>query len=243
MSEITQIVQALKRQLKAQGITYRDLSRELDLSEAGVKRLFASEKFSLERLAQISQLLGFTMAELMQEASASVIKINMLSYDQEAQLVKDPKLLLITVCILNHWSIQEIESTYEISQKEIFKRLMALDRIGMIELLPANRIRLRVKRDFDWLQKGPIRQFFFKHGINDFLSGDFDQTNETQEFAHGMLTVSAMNQFQIELRRLKNKLASLHEESIDAPLSKKRGIGLLVAMKEWEFGVFRQMRR
>ena len=120
---------------------------------------------------------------------------------------------------------------------------MALDRIGMIELLPANRIRLRVKRDFDWLQKGPIRQFFFKRGINDFLSGEFDQASETQEFAHVMLTESAIGQFQIELRRLKIKLATLHEESIDAPLFKKRGIGLLVAMKEWEFGAFKQMRK
>lgn len=243
MSEITQVVQALKRQLKAQGMTYRDLSKSLEMSEAGVKRLFSSERFTLERLAQISQLLGFTMAEIMQEASAAVEKINMLTYEQEAQLVKDPKLLLITVCILNHWSVQEIESAYALPQKEIFKRLMALDRIGMIELLPANRIRLRVKRDFDWLQKGPIRQFFFKQGVSDFLSDGFDQTNETQEFAHGMLTDSAIAQFQIELRRLKNKLASLHEESIDAPLSKKRGIGLLLAMKEWELGVFRQLRK
>ncbi|PRC94064.1 helix-turn-helix domain-containing protein [Solimicrobium silvestre] len=243
MTEITQIVNALKRQLKAQGMTYRDLAKELDMSEAGVKRLFASERFTLERLAQISQLLGFTMAEIMQEASASIMKINMLTHDQEAQLVKDPKLLLITVCILNHWSIQEIESTYDLSQKEIFKRLMVLDRIGMIELLPANRIRLRVKRDFDWLQKGPIRQFFFKQGINDFLSGNYDQHNETLEFAHAMLTEPAINQFQIELRRLKNKLASLHEECIDAPLSKKRGTGLLVAMKEWEFDAFKQLRK
>ena len=53
MSELDQLIATLKRQLKARGMTYRDLAGELGLSEASVKRLFASGSFSLERLLQI----------------------------------------------------------------------------------------------------------------------------------------------------------------------------------------------
>jgi predicted nucleotidyltransferase len=48
MSEVTQLITTLKRQLKQQGKTYRDVALALDLSEASVKRLFASESFALE---------------------------------------------------------------------------------------------------------------------------------------------------------------------------------------------------
>lgn len=243
MTEITQLVNTIKRQLKAQGTTYKDIAGALDLSEAAVKRLFASQRFTLERLVQICQLIGYTMAEIMEEASSSTPKISTLTADQETQLVKDPKLLLIAVCVLNHWTVSEIESTYDIAGNALFKRLMLLDRIGMIEVLPANRVRLLVKRDFDWFPEGPIYRFFLKQGLNDFLNGPFNQKNDTMAFTHGMLTEDAVNQFHIEVRRLKDKLAALHMESLGAPLSQKRGTGLLIAMKEWEFLAFRQLRR
>ena len=50
MTEIAQLIDTLKRLLKAQGMTYRDVARELDVSETSVKRLFASGRFRLERV-------------------------------------------------------------------------------------------------------------------------------------------------------------------------------------------------
>src|SRR5262249_26298627 len=72
MNEVEQLIATIKRQLKAQGLTYRDVAQALALSEASVKRLFASERLNLDRLAQIAALLGFTLAELTQEAAAAL---------------------------------------------------------------------------------------------------------------------------------------------------------------------------
>lgn len=71
MTETAQLIHTLKRLLKAHGMTYRDVARALDVSETSVKRLFASGRFTLERVVEIAQLLGYTLAELVQEASAS----------------------------------------------------------------------------------------------------------------------------------------------------------------------------
>jgi hypothetical protein len=46
-----------------------------------------------------------------------------------------------------------------------------------------------------------------------------------------------------ELRKLRRKLAELHEESLAAPLSQRRGVGLLLAMRHWELAAFSQLRR
>ncbi len=115
--------------------------------------------------------------------------------------------------------------------------------MGIIELLPGDRIRRRAKRDFEWIPDGPIRNFFSKQGLNDFLQGPFDPEDESLDFAHGMLTRAAQAELKLELRRLRSKLVTLHEQSIPAPLSEKDGTGLLLAIRQWEPLAFRRLRR
>jgi transcriptional regulator with XRE-family HTH domain len=242
-TEIVQLVATLKRELKAQGLTYKDVARALKVSEASVKRVFASERFTVARLAQVSQLLGLTLAELLQESTSSLPPLDVLTREQEAQLISDDRLLLVAVCSLNHWSLSDITNVYDIPKQEAVKRLRILDRLGLIELLPGDRIRRRAKRDFDWIPDGPIRNYFSKQGLSDFLEGPFNRQEESLDFANGMLTRAAQAELKLELRRLRSKLVTLHEQSIPAPLSEKDGIGLLLAIRQWEPLAFRRMRR
>ena len=242
-AEIANIVATVKRELKARGKTYRDVATALNMSEASVKRLFASERFTVERLAEISDLLGYTLAELLQAAASSVPELDTLTDAQESQLVSDEKLLLVTVCALNNWTVSDMVGCYHLTVLETVKRLRILDLMGLIELLPGDRIRRRARRDFDWLPNGPIKHYFAKQGISDFLSGPFDRAEESLDFSHGMLTAPALAELKVELRRLRRKLATLHEESVSATLSEKRGTGLLLAMRSWEPAAFRSLRR
>jgi transcriptional regulator with XRE-family HTH domain len=243
MTEAEQLVSTLKKQLKTQGMTYRNVAHALKLSEPSVKRLFASGRFTVERLVQISNLLGFTLAELSKEALAIETRLSTLTEKQEREVVSDPKLLLIAVCALNHWTMDEIVALYNVSIPECIKYLLQLDKLRIIALLPGNRIRLNVSRDFDWLPFGPIRKYFQSKGINDFLKSNFSHEDETMVFVHGMFTDQALAQIQDELRRLRKKFAELHEESLSAPLSKRSGIGLLLAMRGWEPADFTALRR
>ena len=64
MAQIGLLVTELKRYLKAQGITYAALAKQLNLSESSVKRQFARQSFSLARLEQILNLVGLEIADL-----------------------------------------------------------------------------------------------------------------------------------------------------------------------------------
>jgi hypothetical protein len=165
--------------------------------------------FTLARLAQVSQFLGFTLAEVMQTAATSVPPLDTLTTDQETQLVSDDKLILVAVCALNHWSLADILSFYDMTKIEAIRRLRILDRMGLIELLPGDRIRRRAKRDF----------------------------------AHGMLPPAAQSELKLELRRLRAKLASLHEQSIPAGITEKRGVGVLCPLRRWEPIAFARLPR
>ncbi len=243
MDEVSQTVGTVKRLLKAQGLTYRAVAQALDLSEASVKRVFSDESFTVERLARIARLLGYTLAELLAESANQVPALRTLTVEQEAKVVGDQKLLLVTVCALNRWTVAEITAEYRLTRAECLKYLLVLDRMGLIELLPGDRIRPRVARDFDWLPDGPIHRYFMEHALGDFLDSDFNQAEETLEFAQGLVTEAALAQLRLELRRLRARMAALHEESMAAPLAQRRGIGVVLALRRWEPEGFKRMRR
>lgn len=243
MTEVEQLLATLKRRLKAQGLTYRDLAGLLGLSEPSVKRMFATRRLALDRLVEIANLLGFTLAELAQEAAIGETRLHTLSEAQERELVSDEKLLLVAVCVLNQWRIEDIGAVYRLSEPECIQRLIKLDTLRLIHLLPGNRIRLNVARDFDWLPGGPIRRYFHKQGLADFLHSEFTGVDEVMGFSHGMLTEAALARLKSEIRRLRQRFAELHEESLAAPLAKRHGCGMLLALREWELAAFTALRR
>lgn len=243
MTPVSQLVATIKQRLKAASLTYRDVAQALDLSEPSVKRLLSSGRLTVERLAQLCELLDLTMAQLLQEAERSIPRLQTLTHEQEGQLVANQKLLLVAVCALNHWSLEDIVSTYDVSKAECIKSLLVLERMGLANIKPGNQIKLLVARDFDWLPNGPIRQFFLRQGLPDFMKSRFEAADETLHFAHGMLTEAAYDQVQLEIHKLRNKLAALHNESLAAPLCEKRGTALLLAMRVWEPQAFKCLKR
>lgn len=243
MTEIARLVVTLKHRFKAAGLTYREVAHALDLSEPSVKRLLSTGRISVERLAQICDLLGLTMAELLHEAETSAPRLHTLTREQEARLVADEKFLLVTVCALNHWSMDDVVTTYRLTAAECIRHLLALDKMALIKLKPGNRIQLLVARDFDWLADGPIRQYFSRHGLPDFMDSRFDAPGESMNFIHGMLTKDALLQLNDELLKLRSKFAALHNQSSSAPLSERAGTALVLAMRAWEPQSFRKLRR
>jgi transcriptional regulator with XRE-family HTH domain len=243
MSELKSLFVALKRQLKARGWSYRDVAVGLGVSEPSVKRLFSTGRISLERLIQICTLLDLTLAELTQEAAMRTPKLQGLNDKQEADLVADPERLLVAVCVLNHWTANEISAHYRIEEASCVSHLLHLDRMRLIDLLPGNRIRINVARDFDWLPNGPIRRYFRDRGQDDFLSGDFAGEGEASLFLHGMLTLEAKAQLLVLMRRLRRSFDTLHDESLQAPLDQRHGTGLLLAVRQWEAPDFVRLKR
>lgn len=206
-----------------------------------MKRLFTNGRVSLDRLVALCDKLGVTLAELANDAAASAPRVRRLTEAQEAEVAADTKLLLVAACVLNHWSAADICRLYRIEPPECLRKLIQLDRLGLIELLPGERIRLNLARDFDWLPGGPIRRFFREHGEPDFLDAAFGDAGETHVFLHGMLSADARAAFLTQIQQLRQRFDASHEDSRAAPT--RRSVGLLLAMREWEPPDFVALRR
>src|SRR5690606_5368321 len=102
MSEAAAIIDALKRNLKRRGITYRDVARKVGLSEASVKRVFASRTFTLQRLEAICAAVGLSVGELIRSVAAPQDPhSHYLSIEQEELLASDRRLLACFYLLLN----------------------------------------------------------------------------------------------------------------------------------------------
>ena len=150
MSETSAMVDGLKRVLKARRINYAHVAEALGLSEATVKRMFSKNDFSLERFEQVCQLAEVSVTELAKEVDSEKNYISQLTEEQEKRIVGNTKLFLVAVCVLNHLSLEQIISIYDLSKTECIQLLLELDRIRFLQLLPNNRIKLLVSRTFSW---------------------------------------------------------------------------------------------
>ena len=237
------LVEALKRTLKAKGITYADVAGGIGLSEATVKRMFARGDFTLQRLEEICRFARIDFRELAASAGEDARGITELSEEQEQEIVSDPKLLLVAWCAVNNWTFEQIVGTYALSDAECIGCLAKLDRIRIVELLPGNRIRPLVSRTFSWRAGGPIERYFRSRVESEYLGSDFDREGELFLFLSGMLSDASIAELIGELRRVARDFAQRHRGDLGLPLPQRFGTSLLIALRPWELRAFTQLRR
>lgn len=243
MPQTSILIDTLKQALKSHGKTYADVAVALGLSEGSVKRLFSERTFSLERFEQVCQILDLEISDivqLMQERSASMIQ---LQREQEMHIANDRILLLVTVCVLNRWTLQDILKNYRINQSDVIHYLATLDKMKLIELLPGNRIKLMVSPNFHWIKNGPIQKFFHDKLGRDVFNSRFDRQTEKLVVANAMLTKKTNAVLQKKIDKLLWELDQLNNDDAGLPVSEKQGTTLVMALREWNYGLFADLRR
>ncbi len=237
------LLTTLKRSLRARGRTYADVARTLGLSEASVKRLFSRGDLSLGRLEAICGMLGLTLTDLLTELQSGQQALHRLTPAQEADIAGDLVLLLVTVCVLNRWRLQDILAHFRLDEPACIHRLARLDRMGLIELLPGNRIVLRTSANFAWLENGPIQQFFQRNIQQEFFGSRFDQPGEKLLVLNGMLSPASHTVFQRRLETLAHEFEQLNSADGSLPLDARQGVTVVLAMRHWRYGIFAHLLR
>jgi DNA-binding Xre family transcriptional regulator len=126
MNQSERLLDALKKVLKARRITYAQLAVGLAVSEPTVKRLFAQEQITLNRLEQICDFLGLEFADLANQIREGRMP-QQLSVNQEAALAEEPRLLAFLQYLLNEWSVADMREKLDISDAECVRWLTTLD--------------------------------------------------------------------------------------------------------------------
>lgn len=243
MAQTKALIDTLKQALKNQHMTYAEVAQKLDMSEANVKRMFASRRFTLERLEDVCQLIQLELSDLFQLYEESRQRITTLSKEQEKELVSDTRLLLVAVSVRNRLCFDDIVNNYNFSPAECVRYLAKLDKLKIIDLLPNNRIKLRIDEHFHWLRNGPIERFYEKQIQNQFLKATFNGELEERMFLFGLLGDSSAQIIINKMKALAKELAELHRQDVNLPLGKRHNIGLMMALRPWDLDAFVPLHR
>jgi transcriptional regulator with XRE-family HTH domain len=237
------LVDALKASLKRRGRTYAEVAVALGVSEATVKRDLSRRTLGIDRFAQICEAVGVTLQELTEEIESRSELTEELTYEQEQRIVGDPRLWLVSLCALNHWTFDEIHERYDIAKPELTKHLLTLDEMGILELHGENRIRLRLARNFRWLANGPFIQTFRERLAQEFFAGDFDDQREQFRLVAASLSQSSKQLVLARMRQLAEEIATLHVKDQRVPRKDKSNVTYVIALRDWEPQVFQALQR
>ncbi|EIJ35066.1 helix-turn-helix domain-containing protein [Thiothrix nivea] len=236
MPQTTELLTTLKKLLKRHNKTYVDVATCLELSEASVKRLFSEQNLSLQRLDAICALLGMEISDLVHEMHSEHAKpISELSHAQEKEIADDLFLMMVTVCVLNRWSLQDITSRYHFSETQIIRYLAHLDRLNIIELQAGNRIKLLVAPNFKWRDDGPIMQLFRAKIETEYFRTTFTKESEKLIVLNGMLSDASNALFQRKMAQLAKDFDTLSKDDASLPIGERKGSTLLVAIRDWDY--------
>ncbi len=243
MSTTADLVIALKKELKNAQMTYADLAQALGMAESSVKRMLAKGDMPLSRIDAICRALALDFADLARRVADEQPLLKELTQEQEKAVVADKKLLLIAICVLSQWTLEQVVATYRLTEAEGIKSLAQLDRIGIIELRPLNRYRLKLAKTFRWRPHGPVMHYFRDNALLDYFAGGFDGPGEGVLLVHGSISRALAPAFQERMQRVAQDFAQQHLADQKLPLQEREGYTVLLAMRSWEFEAFASMRR
>lgn len=243
MARSVRLLAVLKKQLKAQGITYRKLASELGLTESAIKQMFASDNMSLKRLDAICEVLQIDISDLVLLGEAQEAKIELLTVEQEAELVGDDRLLLVAYCVVNHWSFDDIIERYQLSETECITQLAKLDRMKLIELLPGNRIKTLIAPNFAWQPNGPIEHYFRSAVQSVFFDNSFDESGCLRLVKNGDMSLAARQQLVERLKAVGQAFDDTNREERKLPQSDRNGTTMVLAIRHWQFDAFTRLER
>jgi len=243
MTTSARIIATLKRQLKVRGITYRGLAERLKLSESAVKHMFSTGNFSLRRLDEVCAALELDIGDLVNISESQEPKIEQLTDENERVIVEDIRMLLVTYCLINYWTFDEIIERYDISPTEGLKYLRQLDRMKVIELQPGDRVRLLVANNFGWRKNGAIEKFFRRHVQTEFFSHHFQDDESVRIVKNGMLTRRSQLQLIERLKAMGDLFDDTTWDERKLSATERSGTTMVLALRHWFFEGFRHLER
>jgi hypothetical protein len=243
MPAANRFVEALKRSVRARGLTYAELARRLRLSEASVKRMFSRGSFTLARIEEVLAAVDLDLYDVARMTRGGGNGQAQLSHDQELGLARDERLLAVFWLLLNGWTFEEILAAFTIARSELTSAFAHLEKLGLIEWGPRERARLLVPRDFVWRAGGPAKKAYARRAMAEFLAGRFDGLLDLVRFESRELSAESAATLKRKLEQLVAEFHQCAEADSALPASRRIPMALLAGCRPWEFSAVNALKR
>ncbi len=204
-SEYEAATASLKLALKQQHLTYKDLAARLGLSESGVKKILSAEDGSFQRLAEICDVLGLSMRELLSARDESEFELEYTAAQQDYLIAHPQAFRLYWALVYERRKLHDAEKIAGFSGKQAsFPVLRKLDQLQLLDLLPGGKVRVPAVRLVRWVGSGPLVKKLYREWSRSFL-----EKVATPEPAPGSLFLTRY--FRASERTLKDLMDGLRD--------------------------------
>ena len=208
----TRIINSLKRLMRSRQITYRELARRIQLSEASVKRIFSRATLTLARLDDICQALEVSLPDLVRiTAEQSTDAPELLTLEQEKALASDPNLFACFYLLANGRSGRDVSVELGVDERVVRRWMVRLDALRLIEMRSKLRARARAASVIAWRRDGPLRLLYEKQVRQEFLQASFARTGEALHFLSAELSEASSKVLLRKMERLAGEFRDLAE--------------------------------
>lgn len=244
MGESHALIKSLKHCLKMRNISYLDIAEHLSISESSVKRTFSEESFTMDRLEKICALLDMSIYDLSKMTFIeNECRPRVLALEQEKALANDEDLFVCFHLVINGFNYDDIVNSYEWSAIRTIKLLTTLDKHGLIELLPDNKIRVLTAHIIQWQKNGPVRKMYEGTVREEFLKAPFLEKNALLSFETMELSPASVTIINRKIEQLLKHIDELAEADMSLPINSKSAYGVLIAIRSWVFSVIEKHKQ
>ncbi len=236
------LFESLRAHLKARGLTYQQLAQGLGISETTVKRIFASNDCTTERLDQLCHFLQIELADLLKCAPKTRKLIEHLTREQEAELVKNKPLLMVAICALGLWTFEDMLSHLNIQRSNCIALLHRLEEIGFLEIHPDYHYRLLVARDFSWIVDGPIMRLC-KTVADDYFNHRFDAPGDLLKIINVRISPHMHESLKARLEQIAREYSDQVIADSYLPLDQRPPLSICIAVRSWVPQFLRDLMR
>ncbi len=164
-SQVKALLESLRFHLKARGLRQQDVADRLGVGLATVKRWVSGESLSLRHLEELCELANVELYDLIMTTENSTSrKQTKFTPSQERVLGTDQMLFFLFFALLNDWPIDDCMRDMSLSEQEMKEALLRLERLGLLDIRAADRVRMLTTRDVSWRADGPIARYFRAQG-------------------------------------------------------------------------------
>ena len=199
-------VQKLKVTLKDRGMTYRELGKEIGLTESGVKKIFLANDGSFLRLSQIAKFLGLSLTELVSDQRMTQVGF---SDKQQTEFLNNPLLFkLFWLLVYERADIAYAKKVLNLTNTEAFKLVRKLDLLGLVKLLPGERIIVSSVKAVSWKGKGKFVEKLYQDWATQMVSQIAKAESDDEElfiFRYVQMSTKTYNEFLLAQRAIETE--------------------------------------
>lgn len=168
LNDYVRMIGNLKLSLKTKKIEYKELAAGIGLSESGVKKIFSGTDCSFQRIAQICKFAGISLSEIIEDHSVSDVSF---SEKHQEEFLREPKLFLFYwLLVYERLSLDKAQMELKLSKAEAFRLTRRLDMLGLIKLLPNDRVRVPSVKAVRWMGGGKFLHKLYHDWSNNLVN-------------------------------------------------------------------------